>query len=288
MKLFVLILLLATAFTGLVEQINNANVGWTAKEYPQFVGKSVEELRSLFGKIHGSHNYPIKRHEPQDLPTNFDPRTQWPGCIHAIRDQGKCGSCWAFGSTEALSDRFCIQKKVNVILSPQELVSCDTNENGCDGGFLEMVWKFLEENGVVTDSCFPYSSSGGIAPNCTSKCKDGSSWTTYHAENTQGFKTIEDIMTELYTNGPCEAAFEVYQDFLNYESGVYKYVNGTLLGGHAIKMLGWGVENGEDYWLCANSWGTSWGMKGFFKILKGVDECRIEDYVIAGMAGKID
>lgn len=83
-------------------------------------------------------------------------------------------------------------------------------------------------------------------------------------------------MTEIMTNGPVEAAFTVYSDFMSYKSGVYKHTSGTVEGGHAVKILGWGVENGEKYWLVANSWSTSWGMDGYFRILKGVNECGIE------------
>jgi cathepsin B len=85
------------------------------------------------------------------------------------------------------------------------------------------------------------------------------------------------------THGPVEAAFTVYSDFMNYKSGVYKHTTGTEEGGHAVKILGWGVENGEDYWLVANSWSTSWGMDGYFKILKGVNECGIESQIVAGL-----
>jgi cathepsin B len=81
--------------------------------------------------------------------------------------------------------------------------------------------------------------------------------------------TPEEIKAEIYANGPMETAFQVYEDFMNYESGVYHHVTGALEGGHAIKMLGWGHEDGMDYWLCANSWGTTWGMDGFFKIKWG-------------------
>jgi cathepsin B len=72
------------------------------------------------------------------LPTNFDPRAageKFSKCIHPIRDQAQCGSCWAFGATEAFSDRLCI-KGTDVIVSPQDLVSCDGNNFGCDGGYL--------------------------------------------------------------------------------------------------------------------------------------------------------
>lgn len=79
------------------------------------------------------------------------------------------------------------------------------------------------------------------------------------------------------TNGPVEGSFTVYDDFYTYKSGVYKHTTGDFSGGHSIKIIGWGVENGEKYWLCANSWNTSWGDKGFFKILRGVNECDIEN-----------
>ena len=78
-------------------------------------------------------------------------------------------------------------------------------------------------------------------------------------------------------------AFTVYEDFLAYKSGVYRHVSGDALGGHAVRMLGWGVENGTPYWLLANSWNSDWGDGGYFKILRGSDECGIEGEVVAGL-----
>jgi cathepsin B len=74
-----------------------------------------------------------------------------------------------------------------------------------------------------------------------------------------------------------ETGFTVYQDFMNYKSGVYKHVSGNVLGGHAVKIVGWGQENGTNYWICANSWGTSWGENGFFRIAWG--QCGIDSAV---------
>ena len=76
-----------------------------------------------------------------------------------------------------------------------------------------------------------------------------------------------------------ETAFNVYADFMSYKGGIYVHTTGDLEGGHAIKILGWGVENGQSYWLCANSWGTSWGEKGFFRIAQG--QCGIDSAVYA-------
>merc|ERR1719183_299712 len=80
------------------------------------------------------------------------------------------------------------------------------------------------------------------------------------------------------TNGPVQVAFKVYKSFMSYKSGVYSKHFWELLpkGGHAVKVIGWGTESGTDYWLVANSWATTWGDQGFFKIKRGVDECNIE------------
>jgi cathepsin B len=98
---------------------------------------------------------------------------------------------------------------------------------------------------------------------------------------------VAQIQTEIMTNGPVEAAFTVYADFPSYKSGVYIKRSDQELGGHAIKIIGWGVEYGVDndvpYWLVANSWNTDWGNQGFFKILRGQDECGIESSVVAGI-----
>jgi len=90
-------------------------------------------------------------------------------------------------------------------------------------------------------------------------------------------------MNEIFKNGPVETAFTVYEDFLTYKSGVYQHVTGAALGGHAVKFMGWGVLNGVKYWNVANSWNPTWGDQGYFKILRGVDECGIEDEVNAGI-----
>jgi len=216
-------------------------------------------------------------------PDNFDARQQWGTKIHAIRDQQQCGACWAFGATESLSDRFTIASNgsVDVVFSPEDLVSCDTNDYGCNGGYMDMAWEFLDQHGVVADSCFPYSAGSGFAPACASKCADGSAEKKYscvHGSVRQS-QGVEQIKSEIVAHGPVEGAFTVYTDFFNYRSGVYTPTTSDVAGGHAIKILGYGVENGTPYWLCANSWGPSWGMQGFFKIKQG--ECGIEDQVFS-------
>lgn len=80
---------------------------------------------------------------------------------------------------------------------------------------------------------------------------------------------MSGIKNEIAANGPMETGFMVYQDFLNYKEGIYQYTTGQMLGGHAVKITGWGVENGVKYWIAANSWTESWGEKGYFRIKEG-------------------
>ena len=249
---------------------------------------SREELLNLVGtNIDYEYVAPTTETTPVGaLPTNFDPRDGSKfnkACIHPVRDQQQYGSCWAFGATEALSDRFCIAGK-DVILAPQDPVSCDTNNYGCDGGYLNYVWAYFTNSGVVTEACWPYTSGGGDSGVCRKTCTgSGQTWTKYKCKTGSVVHptSISGIQTELYNNGPMEAAFTVYEDFFNYKSGVYYHVSGGMAGGHAIKMLGWGHDSasGLDYWLCANSWGTSWGDSGFFKIKQG--DCGINGQLYA-------
>jgi len=179
---------------------------------------------------------PVKTFEtvPEDLPTNFDSRQQWPSCIGAVRDQGECGSCWAFGGVEALSDRFCIQSNGSVIveLAPLDPVTCDTTNDGCQGGDLNALWDYAQRSGIVTESCAPYNESIPTCPPatepclkfvptpaCKKTCKDGSSWTAskhFAATSYSVSSKVAEIQTEIQNHGPVEAAFSVYEDFVNY------------------------------------------------------------------------
>lgn len=269
-------------------RIRDAHPGWVAHE-PETnpLGHlSNEELLNLVsGAMTTEPRFETVQDQTPDnaLPTNWDPRSdaRTSKCIHPIRDQAQCGSCWAFGATEALSDRFCLAGQ-DVILSPQDLVSCDYNNYGCNGGYIGLTWNYLQNPGAVAESCFSYASQSGNAPGCPNNaCPNGGAWKKYKCASGTIVNptTVSAIQTELYNNGPMEGAFTVYQDFFSYSSGVYYHVSGGVAGGHAIKIIGWGVENGLNYWLCANSWNTSWGMQGFFKIKQG--DCGINQQVYA-------
>ncbi|XP_074601918.1 cathepsin B-like [Brevipalpus obovatus] len=239
-----------------------------------------------------------------DIPDTFDSRIEWPHCasISLIRDQSNCGACWAFGAVEAMSDRICIASagRVRVNISSQDLVSC-SDLGGCGGGNPASAWQYWVDSGLVTGDlygsggCMPYSVKPGHhgepylpTPACNRTCQSGYP-KSYREDKHFGMEAylvdsnVEAIQNDILDNGPVEAGFRVYADFFSYESGVYIQHCQDYKGGHAIKLLGWGTENGTPYWLAANSWNATWGDKGYFKIRRGFNECGIESYVIAGL-----
>lgn len=251
-----------------------------------------------------------------DLPENFDAREQWPDCptLKEIRDQGSCGSCWAFGAVEAMSDRVCIHSNASIHFrfSAEHLVSCcHTCGFGCSGGFPGSAWSYWVRKGIVSGGpynssigCQPYQiapcehhvngtrmpcSGEGKTPHCENKCTNDAYKVNFKTDKHFGSSSYsvgrheDQIRLELFKNGPAEGAFTVYEDFVQYKEGVYQHVTGKALGGHAIKIFGWGVENNVKYWLVANSWNSDWGDHGTFKILRGSDHLGIESQISAGL-----
>merc|ERR1711871_56210 len=125
------------------------------------------------------------------------------------------------------------------------------------------------------------------SPQCPRKCDAGAS--SDHSDfssdkytftgGTQSASGEQEIQQAIMAGGPVETAFTVYTDFANYVSGIYHHVSGSVEGGHAVRIVGWGVENGNKYWKVANSWNPYWGEKGYFRIKRGGNECGIEDGV---------
>ncbi|XP_020673845.1 cathepsin B-like protease 3 [Dendrobium catenatum] len=293
---------------SMVQRINaNPAAGWKAFMNPRFSNYTIGQFKYILGVKQTPPNaivdIPVKTYiKSLKLPKEFDARTAWSHCssIGRILDQGHCGSCWAFGAVESLSDRFCIHFGINVSLSVNDLLACCgfMCGDGCDGGYPIFAWKYLVQNGVVTEECDPYFDQIGcahpgcepsyITPRCEKQCKANNQvWVEAKHFSINAYRINSDphnIMAEVYQNGPVEVSFTVYEDFAHYKSGVYKHITGDELGGHAVKLIGWGTtEQGEDYWLLANQWNRGWGDDGYFKILRGANECGIEEDVVAGL-----
>jgi cathepsin B len=233
---------------------------WTGEEIRKMLGTKILSIEPL----HKDVNVVINE--------GYDFRKEHPECMLGIRNQANCGSCWAFGGTTSLQERFCYKSNGDVkpILAPQDPVSCDTFNMGCNGGILYYHWLYLSGEGVVDEDCFPYTAGeGDVEPCPDNKCKNQAEWKKYVSNGFDNFYTAEDIKNDLPLNGPLETQFNVYSDFMQYKSGIYEYTSGKLEGGHAVVIVGFGSENGKNYWICQNSWGPNWGEDGYFRIKMG-------------------
>lgn len=319
-----------------VDEINSKQSLWKAHIPARFADAELDDIKALCGTIlKGSKDYKEVL-EPKiedgawttDVPAEFDVRTSWPNCANVsghIRDQSSCGSCWAFGSTEAFNDRHCIATGDTSLFSPTDtLANCGFLKcfsMGCNGGQPSAAWNWFKNEGVVSggdftdkgkgSSCAPYPfaacahhvapspeypacpSSEYSTPAGFSQCSESGYSKGYAADKTKAASSyslsgVANIQQDIMQYGSVTGAFTVYSDFPTYKSGVYKHTSGSALGGHAIKIFGWGTENGSDYWLVANSWNDQWGDKGTFKIARGSDECGIESQISTGAAQKTE
>ena len=290
----------------MVAFINKLRTTWKAKLYNRDIvsllgaWKETEENKLPERKtFYASRSY---------LPDFLDLRKEYPKCnsLNEIYDQSTCGSCWALAATETMSDRICIHTggKIQTRLSATELITCCYSCGlGCSGGYSSLAFKYWKDNGIPSggpygddQTCKPYFLPPGKdettekqeTPECENKCQEGYNKPLeeekFYSKEIYSVSGEENIMKEIYENGPVESLFTVYEDFADYDSGVYQHVTGSFLGGHAVKIIGWGItDNGIKYWIVANSWNDSWGEKGFFRIIKGENECGIEDYAVTGM-----
>jgi len=315
------------------EEIFSANsqngMTWVAGRNTIFEGATLRDAKVLMGTLQNTDQssfLPYKAQEkivelPSDFDWRTDPRATKCPSLKEIRDQANCGSCWAFGSVEAMTDRICIASKgqEQTHLSAQDVASCDKlGDMGCSGGVPSTVYTYYKSSGIVDGGnygdksmCYSYQlkpcahhsvstkyancSAEVPTPKCARSCVDDAKpWADSKHHGTGGYSVCkqggnmtcpDSMMQEIYQNGPITGMFFVHKSFLAYKSGVYKagsFFNDPMLGGHAIKVMGWGSEKGADYWLVANSWNEEWGDNGFFKIDKGHNQCQIENAAING------
>ncbi|KAI5641264.1 papain family cysteine protease domain-containing protein [Phthorimaea operculella] len=197
-----------------------------------------------------------------------------------------------------LLERFAILSNgaENMVMSPQSLLSCNVKgQRGCDGGHIDAAWLFATKYGLVDADCFPYVAKVTRCPYRrsddlkTAGCRPKIQSRTLKYRMSPPYKIDQekDIQYELMESGPVQAIMHVYQDFFHYKDGIYrhtKYGNQHEMGLHSVKIIGWGEERGDRYWIVANSWGSDWGENGYFRIARGDNESNIESFVIASLS----
>nr|CAC18646.1 cathepsin B-like protease 1 [Giardia intestinalis] len=279
-----------------LRRIQALNPPWKAGMPKRFENVTEDEFRSMLIRpdrlrARSGSLPPISITEVQELvdpiPPQFDFRDEYPQCVKPALDQGSCGECWAFSAIGVFGDRRCAMgiDKEAVSYSQQHLISCSLENFGCDGGDFQPTWSFLTFTGATTAECVKYVDYGHtVASPCPAVCDDGSPIQLYKAHGYgQVSKSVPAIMGMLVAGGPLQTMIVVYADLSYYESGVYKHTYGTInLGFHALEIVGYGTtDDGTDYWIIKNSWGPDWGENGYFRIVRGVNECRIEDEIYA-------
>ncbi|GAB1610555.1 uncharacterized peptidase C1-like protein F26E4.3, partial [Argonauta hians] len=296
----------------MIETINYGEYGWRAGNYSFLHGLTLADgIKYRLGTYQPNEQVfrmvAMRSHKTDSLPESFDSRTKWPGLISDIRDQGDCGSSWALSTAAIASDRLAIGSRGKLVktISPQNILSCvGGSNNSCEGGNIDQAWGYLRRYGGVTEDCYPYQAR---TVQCTIPkignpeiCPSGTPYKQHMKfKMTPPHRILNDeytIQKQIYENGPVQAIFKVKEDFFVYKSGVYRHVDTVSklphpyhqTGSHSVRIIGWGVDysNGfrTKYWLCANSWGPYWGENGYFRILRGENECDIESFVISAWA----
>jgi len=188
------------------------------------------------------------------------------GWVTPIKNQGQCGSCWAFSTTGALEGQMFNKTGTLVSLSEQNLVDCCTTNQGCNGGVMDNAFQYVRQNGGLdSEQSYPYTGKQGTcsyrASNSDAVC---SGWTDVTSGDEQS------LQQAVATVGPVSAAIDASsKKFQLYRSGVYSNPSCSSSAlDHGILVVGYGSYEGQPYWLVKNSWGTSWGMKGYFMLAR--------------------
>ncbi|GMH23438.1 hypothetical protein Nepgr_025281 [Nepenthes gracilis] len=229
-----------------------------------YAGSKIKHHRMLKGKARSGESFMYAH--VKDVPTSVDWRKK--GAVTPVKDQGQCGSCWAFSTVVAVEGINQIKTKKLVSLSEQELVDCDTSQNqGCNGGLMELAFEFIKEKGgLTTEDNYPYKAEDGT---CDDKKLNAPVVSIDGHENVP--ENDEDALLKAAANQPVSVAIDAGgSDFQFYSEGVFTGECGTELD-HGVAVVGYGTTiDGTKYWIVKNSWGGEWGEKGYIRMQRGV------------------
>jgi hypothetical protein len=232
----------------------------------QFGDRTPEEMSKLMGFVMPAGRKVTGTHVPPTTAQDQDFTNMWT----TVKNQGQCGSCWAFSATAAFEARFALNsgsKTVSTLFAEQELVDCDTQSAGCNGGWMDYAFEYLEANGFCTGAQYPYTARDGkcqAAAKCGSGPKD-KAYTDIAAKN-------ENALLNELSNGPISVAVDA-STWSFYNSGVMSSCGSGL--NHGVTLVAY--NSGANWARIRNSWGSSWGEKGHIRIATGKDTCGYAD-----------
>jgi len=209
---------------------------------------------------------PRIRAKARDAPSSIDWRTK--GAVTDVKDQGQCGSCWSFATTGTLEASNFLKFGKLTSLSEQNLIDCSGTccyNTGCDGGRVDWSIEYVvQNNGIDTEASYPYTAQDGT-------CNFQQDNVGGNASNCITLPTGDEnaLMQAVGTIGPVAVAISVDDAWANYQSGVFtddSCPNGADQLDHAVLVVGYGTDSGQDYWIVKNSWGAKWGDNGYIKM----------------------
>jgi C1A family cysteine protease len=247
----------------------------------QFMDLTIQEFRNKYLTLKVSLLDQLKASatpfEAQNIaaPAAVDWRSY--GAVGPVKNQGECGSCWAFSTTANLEGLYYIRHRQSVVLSEQSLVDCDKVDNGCNGGLMENSLTFVKNYGIASSSSYPYKGY-------EQSCRSYSSVMRVRGYKFAPSKDEQDIKNFLAQTGPLSIAVNA-EPFQFYYGGILdlsRYSCDPDQLNHGVAIVGYGSENGVEYWIVRNSWGRSWGENGYIRLRLGKGVCGVNQYVISG------
>ncbi|XP_056633311.1 uncharacterized protein LOC130442924 [Diorhabda sublineata] len=190
------------------------------------------------------------------------------GAVSAVKDQGICGSCWAFSVTGTLEGQLAIQRKSYIALSVQELVDCDTSDMGCDGGDMRPALDFVKNNGLMSEADYPYVGYSG-------SCKTSSNKVISKITGYVPVRPTEEALADAVASvGPISVGLNADFDWQFYGGGIFDHFSCDDDLNHGVLAVGYTPEA----WIIKNSWGTSWGEEGYIRLVRGKNQCGVSLY----------